>query len=82
MRRADPETTSPGCSWSPPPAPAEATLEAYAEKLVQNLEKRWKQQRLQSLTLATKSNELSVEERMKYLMEIQVIRRQFPDLEP
>ena len=25
---------------------------------------------------------LSVEERMKFLMEIQVIRRQFPDLEP
>jgi uncharacterized membrane protein YjjP (DUF1212 family) len=49
---------------------------------VLNFEKRWKQQRLQFLTIAVKSDELSVEERMKYLMEIQAIRRQFPDLEP
>jgi len=71
-----------GLLMTPSPVPDEATLEAYAAKLVQNLEKRWKQQRLQFLNLATKSSELSVEERLKYLMEIQVIRRQFPDLEP
>ena len=71
-----------GLLMTPPPTPAEATMEAYAEKLIQNLEKRWKQQRLQFLNLATKSSELSVEERLKYLMEIQAIRRQFPDLEP
>ena len=47
---------------------------------MRNLEKRWKQQRLQMLNLAVKSDELSVEERLKYLMEIQAIRRQFPDL--
>jgi len=71
-----------GLLFEPPPAPAETTAEAYADKLVLNLEKRWKRQRLQMLNLATKSDELSVEERLKYLMEIQAIRRQFPDLEP
>ncbi len=71
-----------GLLLTPSPPPTEATLETYADKLVQNLEKRWKQQRLQFLNLAVKSDELSVEERLKYLMEIQAIRRQFPDLEP
>ncbi len=71
-----------GLLFEPPPVPTETTVEAYADKLVSNLEKRWKQQRLQMLNLATKSDELSVDERLKYLMEIQVIRRQFPDLEP
>ena len=71
-----------GLLMDPSPVPAEVSLLAYATKLVQNLEKRWKKQRLQFLTMASKSNELSVEERLKYLMEIQVIRRQFPDLEP
>jgi DNA primase len=71
-----------GLLFESPPLPIETTADAYAEKLVRNLEKRWKQQRLQMLNLAVKSSELSVEERMKYLMEIQAIRRQFPDLEP
>jgi DNA primase len=71
-----------GLLFEPPPIPTETSPEAYADKLVRNLEKRWKQQRLQMLNLAVKSDELAVEERMKYLMEIQVIRRQFPDLEP
>jgi len=71
-----------GLLFEPPPVPAETTAEAYADKLVVNLEKRWKQQRLQMLNLGVKSDELSVQERLKYLMEIQVIRRQFPDLEP
>jgi DNA primase len=71
-----------GLLFDPPPVPTETTGEAYADRLVRNIEKRWKQQRLQFLTMAVKSAELSVEERMKYLMEIQVIRRQFPDLEP
>jgi hypothetical protein len=71
-----------GLLFHPTPVPTEATVEAYADKLVRNFEKRWKQQRLQFLSIAVKSDELSVEERMKYLMEIQAIRRQFPDLEP
>ena len=71
-----------GLLFDPPPIPADTNLEAYADRLIRNTEKRWKQQRLQFLTLAVKSAELSVEERMKYLMEIQVIRRQFPGLEP
>jgi len=71
-----------GLLMEPPPIPAEATMEVYADRLVKNLEKRWKQQRLKYLNLATKSSELAVEERLKYLMEIQAIRRQFPDLEP
>jgi DNA primase len=71
-----------GLLFEPTPIPTESTVEVYADRLVLNLEKRWKQQRLQFLTLATKSNELSVEERLKYLMEIQGIRRQFSDLEP
>jgi DNA primase len=71
-----------GLLFNPPPNPTESTGEAYAEKLVRNFEKRWKQQRLQMLNLAVKSDELAVDERLKYLMEIQVIRRQFPDLEP
>jgi DNA primase len=69
-----------GLLMEPVPMPSEASVETYADKLLQNLEKRWKKQRLQFLTLATKSSELSVEERMKYLTEIQTIRRQFPDL--
>jgi DNA primase len=71
-----------GLLFHPTPVPTETTAEAYADKLVRNFEKRWKQQRFQMLNLAVKSNELSVEERLKYLMEIQTIRRQFPDLEP
>jgi DNA primase len=71
-----------GLLFDPTPVPTETTVEAYADQLVRNFEKRWKQQRLQMLNLATKSDELSVEERMKYLMEIQAIRRQFPDLKP
>jgi len=46
------------------------------------LEKDWKRQRLQFLTLSAKSPDLSVEERLKYLTEIQAIRRQFPELKP
>ena len=46
------------------------------------LERDWKRQRLQFLTLSVKSPELSVEERCKYLMEIEAIRRQFPGLKP
>ena len=71
-----------GLLFQPPPVPTETTVEAYADKLVRNFEKRWKQQRLQMLNLAVKSDELAVQERLRYLMEIQVIRRQFPDLEP
>jgi DNA primase len=71
-----------GLLFQPPPVPTEATVEAYSDKLVRNFEKRWKQQRLQMLNLAVKSGELAVEERLKYLMEIQAIRRDFPDLEP
>jgi DNA primase len=71
-----------GLLFEPPPVPTETTPEVYADRLVRNLEKRWKQERLQFLMLATKSDELSVDERLKYLMEIQAIRREFPDLEP
>jgi DNA primase len=71
-----------GLLFQPTPAPTETSVDAYADKLMRNFEKRWKQQRLQMLNLSTKSDELSVEERLKYLMEIQAIRRQFPDLEP
>jgi DNA primase len=46
------------------------------------LERDWKRQRLQYLMLSVKSPELSVEERLKYLAEIESIRRQFPDLKP
>jgi len=68
-----------GLLFEPPPTPAEIAAEAYADRLVRNLGKRWKEQRLQFLMIASKSSELSVEERMKYGMEILVIRRQFPD---
>jgi DNA primase len=71
-----------GLLMEPPPAPTDSTTEAYADKLVRNFEKRWKQQRLQMLTLAAKSSELSALEQLKYLAEIQQIRREFPDLEP
>ena len=71
-----------GLLFEPPPVPPETAAEAYADQLLRNVEQRWKQQRLQFLMIASKSSELSVEERMKYLMEIQLIRREFPDLEP
>ncbi len=71
-----------GLLLTPPPTPTEATLETYADKLLQNIEKHWKQQRLQILEQASKTDSLSAEERMKYLVEIQGIRRQFPDLRP
>ncbi len=69
-----------GLLLHPPPVPTESAPEAYAERLVRNVQKRWKQERLQFLTLAVKSSELSVDDRLKYLMEIQSIRREFPDL--
>ena len=69
-----------GLLMTPIPVPPETALSVYAEKLVQNLEKRWKQQRLQFLMLAMKSDELSIDDRLKYGVEIQAIRRQFPDL--
>jgi DNA primase len=68
-----------GLLFEPPPAPAEITAEAYADRLVRNLGKRWKEQRLQFLMIASKSSELSVEERMKYVTEIQTLRRPAPD---
>jgi DNA primase len=71
-----------GLLLTPSPTPTEATLEMYADQLLQNMEKRWKQQRLQILEQASKTDSLSAEERMKYLVEIQGIRRQFPDLRP
>lgn len=71
-----------GLLFQPPPVPTETTVEAYADQLVRNFEKRWKQERLQFLMLATKSDELSVEERLKYGMEILAIVRKFPDLKP
>jgi len=71
-----------GLLFHPTPVPTDTAVEAYTDRLVRNFEKRWKQQRLQFLSIAVKSDELSVEERMKFLMEIQLIRRQFPDLEP
>ena len=70
-----------GLLFEPPPVPAESTPETYADKLVRNFEKRAQQERLQMLILAVKSDELSVEERMKYLMEIEQIRRKVRDLE-
>src|ERR1700677_2370488 len=69
-----------GLLLHPPPVPADATPDAYANRLVRNFEKRWKQERLQFLSLAVKSSELSVDDRLKYLMEIQAIRREFSDL--
>jgi DNA primase len=71
-----------GLMLTPPPTPMEATLEAYADRLMQNMEKRWKQQRLQILEQASKTDSLSAEERMKYLVEIQAIRRQFSESGP
>ncbi len=69
-----------GLLFEPPPLPAESTPEAYTDRLVRNAEKRWKQQRLQFLMMANKSAELSVEERLKYTVEIEAIRREHPDL--
>ena len=65
-----------------PQMPPETTAEVYADRLVSNFEKTWKQKRFQMLTLAVKSDELSVEERLKYAVEIEAIRRQFPNLAP
>jgi DNA primase len=69
-----------GLLFEPPPMPPDTEPGVYATGIVRNVEKRWKHQRLQFLMLATKSAELSGEERMKYLAEMQEIRRQFPDL--
>jgi DNA primase len=71
-----------GLLFEPPPLPAETTAEAYADRLVRNFEKRAQQERLQMLSLAAKSGELTVEERIKYGMEILAILREFPDLKP
>ena len=46
------------------------------------LEGDWKRQRLQFLSLNAKSPELSVEERLKYITELQAFRRQFPGFKP
>jgi DNA primase len=46
------------------------------------LEGDWKRQRLQFLTLNAKSPELSVEERLKYIAELQAFRREFPGFKP
>jgi len=58
------------------------SVETLAHYFVDLLEKDWKRKRLQSLMIASKSDELSVEDRVKYGMEVLAIRRQFPDLEP
>jgi DNA primase len=64
----------------------EKELKGTPDELLQGflalLERDWKRQRLQFLSLSAKSPELSVEERLKYLTEIESIRRQFPDLKP
>jgi DNA primase len=46
------------------------------------LEGDWKRQRLQFLSLNAKSPELSVEERLKYITELEAFRRQFPGFKP
>ena len=72
-----------GPAFPAPPVPTKATPEAYADKLVA--------QSREALEAAAPAGAQSrrpnptssaVEERLKYLMEIQAIRRQFPDLEP
>ncbi len=64
----------------------EKELKGSPEELVRSflglLEKDWKRQRLQFLMLSATSPELSVEERLKFLAEIESIRRQFPDFKP
>jgi hypothetical protein len=71
-----------GLLFEPPPVPTEVTPEAYVERLVDSLGKRWREQRLQFLMMASKSSELSVEERMKYVTEIQSLRRPVADAGP
>jgi len=68
-----------GLLLNPVPIPLEAPLEVHAAKLVQNIEKQWKKQRLEILLESVKSGMLSPDETMKYLREIETIRRKFPD---
>jgi DNA primase len=53
---------------------------ALAAGFIGLLEKEWKRQRLQVLEQSTKVSSLSTEERLKYVLEIQSIVKQFPDL--
>jgi DNA primase len=46
------------------------------QKFLNQLESDWKQQRLQFLTMAVKSSELPVEERLKHVVELETLRRQ------
>ena len=64
-----------GLLLDPPPVPTGTDVAAYADELVRGFEKRWVEARLQFLMLATKSDELPVEERMKFLQELQMLRR-------
>ncbi len=64
----------------------EKELKGTPEEILQGflalLERDWKRQRLQFLTLSVKSPELSMEERLKYIAELEAFRRQFPNLKP
>ena len=51
-----------GLLFEPTPGPTETTAEAYADRLMAQLEKRWKQQRMAILEQDVKSNLFSGEE--------------------
>ena len=64
-----------GLMLTPPPVSDDANLETFAATLVDKLERRSKQQRLQMLEEAVRSGLLSPEETMQHLQEIQKLRR-------
>ena len=82
IRESDDRTNNylAGLLLNPVPIPQEATLEEHAAKLIQNIEKQWKKQRLEILLESVKSGLLAPDETMSYLREIESIRRRFPDL--
>jgi len=64
-----------GLLLTPSPTPMEATLEKYAEQSIQNLEKRWKQQRLIIVEQEIKSGLLTLPQLTAKSLEFQELRQ-------
>jgi DNA primase len=64
-----------GLLFTPPPIPAEVAPAAYADRLAEQMEKRWKQQRMVILEQDIKSNLLSAEEMVRRTVELLELRK-------
>ena len=77
LEECDPRTQDylSGLLFTPPPLPPEVELDGYAHRLVEQLEKRWKQQRMALIEQEVKSNLLAPDEMLLKTAELLELRK-------